>query len=190
MTLDDFPPMLLDERPVHFGEQGWVWEPKFDGHRLMAIFGDGRCEMRTRRGAVATHRFPAIARSLAGIRGGPHVVDGELCLMDGSARTGSRDLPMTYCVFDMLVEAGDVVIGDPLLLRKQRLEERLALGLPQVHFVRHAAEGARQLFEQSLNQLGLDGVVAKRADSPYLPGLRSRDWVKVKRKALVPTLMR
>lgn len=188
MTLDDFPPMLLDERAIHFEASGWVWEPKFDGHRLMAIFGDGRCEMRTRKGADATGRYPAIARSLAGIRGGPHVVDGEACVLERPGRF--RDLPATYCVFDLLVEAGDVVIGDPLLLRKQRLEERLPPGLPQVLLVRHVAEGARQLFEQSLNQLGLDGVVAKKADSPYLPGLRSHDWVKVRRKGLVPALLR
>jgi bifunctional non-homologous end joining protein LigD len=66
-SLDDFAPMLLDERLLDLNEPGWIYELKYDGYRLMAEFGAGRCRLRTRNGADASKWFPEVSQSLAAI---------------------------------------------------------------------------------------------------------------------------
>ena len=63
--------MLLDERPLDFGAPGWNWEIKFDGYRTTAMFGQGKCELRSRNGADATMWFPDLSRSLGAVEGAP-----------------------------------------------------------------------------------------------------------------------
>ncbi|MDM0117639.1 hypothetical protein QTI66_36650 [Variovorax sp. J22R133] len=90
MTLDDFPPMLLDERPLALDEPGWLYEIQFDGYRVTAMFG--KCTLRTRNGARATTWFPEIGQSLAKAPGGPHVTDGEVCFLDDLGRSDFEQL--------------------------------------------------------------------------------------------------
>lgn len=78
MDLAHYLPMLLDDRPLPLTAPGWIFEIMYDGYRLTAMFGDGECRLRTRGGANATAWFPEIAKSLASVRGGPYVVDGEI----------------------------------------------------------------------------------------------------------------
>ncbi|MDM0117899.1 hypothetical protein QTI66_38070 [Variovorax sp. J22R133] len=155
--------------------------------------------MRTRNGARATTWFPEIAGNLAKVRGGPHVTDGEVCFLDDLGRSDFDKLqdrarkrkwvegiPLVYCAFDLLVDDGDVIIGDPLRSRKERLATLLTPAPPSVLVVGHFEEGGQQLFEQAVHHLKLEGIVAKRPESGYLPGVRSRDWVKVKRRGATP----
>src|SRR6476659_4887178 len=92
MTLEDFPPMLLDERPLPLTAPGWIYEIKYDGYRLTAMFGDGECQLRTRRGADATRWFPEVALALGARRGGPYVTDGEICVFDETGRSNFNRL--------------------------------------------------------------------------------------------------
>ena len=85
--LDKIQPMTLDERPLDFTEPGWIYEVNYDGWRLMAEFGDGACMLKTRDGAIATTWFPEVSESLARVKGGPYVVDGEVCVLDELGRS-------------------------------------------------------------------------------------------------------
>jgi bifunctional non-homologous end joining protein LigD len=69
--LADFPPMLLDERPLDFDEPGWIYEIKFDGYRVMAEFDRGTVQVRSRNGADATKWFPEITQALGEREGRP-----------------------------------------------------------------------------------------------------------------------
>jgi bifunctional non-homologous end joining protein LigD len=197
--LRNLSPMLLDERLLDLEEPGWIYEVKFDGWRLMAEFGDGRCQLRTHRGANATRWFPEIASALAGMQGGPYVTDGEGCVLDDMGRSDfdrfrTRALrkgwyegadPVVYCVFDLLVDKGIDITRLPLIERKKRLAELFETPPPSVllvHYFDNAENDIHRVFREEVALFELEGLVAKRLDSVYTPGTRTADWVKVSRK--------
>ena len=200
VELADVKPMLLDERPVNYETPGCFFEIKYDGYRLLAEFGDGACKLKSRNGADATKWFPELQDALSKVPGGPYIVDGEVCVLGGMGRSDFIRLqgrarkkrwyegadPVTYCVFDLLAERGLSLMAKPLHWRKKRLGEILTPAPHSVLYVHHLEDRGRELFEQAAHQLKLEGIVAKRADSLYEPGKRSRDWVKIKRKGAVP----
>jgi len=191
--------MLLSEAPHVLGTPGWLYELKFDGYRVIARFGDGACMLWTRNGADCTRWFPEVVAGLEQVLGGPHVVDGEVCVLDELGRSDFNrlqdrarrrkwveGLPVTYCVFDLLVLDGLPLLDKQLLDRKVLLASLMRSTPQAVLVVGHFEDGARQLFDEAVHQLRLEGLVAKRAVSVYRPGTRSRDWVKVKRKGAIP----
>lgn len=139
MDLDDFPPMLLDERPLNLAEPGWIYEIKMDGYRVTALFGDGMAKLRTRNGADCSLWFPEVTESLAEVSGGPYVVDGEMCVFDDFGRSDFARLqdrarrrrwyegadPVGYAVFDLLVDHGINITRQPLAQRKALLADLL-----------------------------------------------------------------
>jgi bifunctional non-homologous end joining protein LigD len=150
----------------------------------------------TKAGRDCSAWFPEIGEALAQLPGGPHVIDGEACVLrpDGTsdfnllqARARKRKpYPggplVTYCAFDLLVLDGHSVMGKPLVQRKAMLQDLLA-GLPlrEVMFVKDLPADANVFAAMVGAGLEIEGVVAKRKDSPYLPGVRSDHWRKIKR---------
>jgi bifunctional non-homologous end joining protein LigD len=195
-------PMLLSEsrRAPPFGQPGWIYELKFDGYRMIAGVQDSQVRLATRKGVDCTKWFPEIAQGIAKLAGGPHVLDGEVCVLDDLGRSDFNRLQdrarrrcfypecdaVTFCAFDLLARDGRSLIALPVEQRKRQLQELLTPALPSVLYVGHfdAAHG-RALFEQAVHPLKLEGLVAKRLGSPYRPGERSPDWVKVKRPGAV-----
>lgn len=194
--------MLLTERrtPSPLGEPGWMYEIKFDGYRLIAGAHAVQVRLATRNAANATNWFPELCQALATLPGGPHVFDGEVCVLDDLGRSDFNRLqdrarrrrwyegcdPVTYCAFDLLARDGKSLIALPVEERKRQLHEVLPSKLPGVLYVGDfdATEGAR-LFAHA-KELKLEGLVAKRLGSPYQPGVRSPDWIKVKVPGAVP----
>lgn len=187
-------PMLASEGGKPFTSPDWIYEVKYDGYRCMALFGDGPTELRTKSGVDCTKWFPEVAELLANLKGGPHIIDGEACVLDEIGRSDFERLqvrarrrrwyegcdPVTLCAFDVIYVGGRNVMGLPLEERKAMLQQLLApLGRRLVVVGDFPAEAA--LFEQAVLGARLEGFVAKRRGSPYLPGIRSRDWLKVKR---------
>jgi bifunctional non-homologous end joining protein LigD len=192
MTLERYPPMLLTERRIALDMPGWVYEVKHDGYRVTALFGNGACKLRSRHGADATAWFPEVAKSLARIPGGPHIVDGEVCVFDDLGRSDFERLqkrarrrrwyegcdPAGYAVFDLLVHSGIEILDLPLVHRKSILGDMLRRRLDSILLVSHSDHGSKRIPSEGTHAAGSTGIVAKRAFSPYVPGERSADWVK------------
>jgi bifunctional non-homologous end joining protein LigD len=176
------PPMLAtltDERA--FGD-GWLFEHKLDGVRLEALVrADADVRLLTRTEHSATARYPAVAAALAGL-GRDVVLDGEVVAMDGDEPLGFQRLqqgdgPVARWCFDVLELDGYDLRGVPLRHRKAVLDAVL----PRNAAVRFCGftegDGERRYAEAC--RAGWEGLIAKRADSPYVGG-RSRDWLKLK----------
>jgi bifunctional non-homologous end joining protein LigD len=190
-------PMRASEGGQPFTDPEWMVEVKYEGYRCLARAGGGTCtELRAKGGTDCTHRFPEIADLLSGLRGGPHVIDGQACMSDEIGRASFESLqarapgrrghpggePATLCAFDLLYLDGRNVMALPLVERKAMLEQLLAPLREKLtivaDFPAHAA-----FFEQAVLGAKAEGFVAKRLASPYLPGVRSPDWIEFKRPA-------
>jgi bifunctional non-homologous end joining protein LigD len=189
-------PMLCEPGDDAFTEPGWIFELKYDGFRLGAFGGAGPSTLRYRSGHGATDRFPEIASAIRSLPVGGLALDGEVVVLDGDGKPtfqllqqrtqlakasdiqrASAALPATYFVFDLLGLGGFDLRGLPLVQRKELLR-RLLPPVGPVRYADHVEEQGAALYAQILAR-GLEGVVAKKADSTYR-GLRSRDWLKIK----------
>lgn len=191
-------PMLLGEVKRPFDEPGWTAEVKYDGYRILALVQDGKVELKTRNGTNATAWYPEF-QSLASLKGQPLIMDGEACVLDEYGRSdfnrlqdrskrrgkpaGSDDV--VFCAFDLLIHAGRDWRARPLFKRKAKLAKVLSSKPASTLYVQDVPSQVPWLYVQALN-LQLEGIVAKRQDSPYLSGERSDVWLKVKRPGAVP----
>jgi bifunctional non-homologous end joining protein LigD len=181
--------------PVAFDDPDWHWQVKWDGVRCLSWCAAGRVTLWSRRGRPWTRRYPEVATGLAAaLRARSACLDGELVAVDADGRPDFwrtlrraqtdrpgaalvRALPLTYAVFDLLALDGHDLRPRPLTERLARLADVLNPGAA-VHLV-GSAVGAGRAFVAAVAAAGLEGAVAKRADSPYGAG-RSADWRKVK----------
>jgi bifunctional non-homologous end joining protein LigD len=175
---------------------GWAFEVKFDGVRAIGYRGGSGLVLFSRNDRDVSATYPEIAGiPLGGRAGGGLVVDGELVALDERGRPDFELLqermhlqapaarvvvavPVRYVVFDLLEQDGRSLLGMPYRLRRERLT---GLGLDEHHAVTVPAAFTDIAGEQVLaavRQQGLEGVVAKRVDSLYVPGRRSRSWIK------------
>jgi bifunctional non-homologous end joining protein LigD len=182
--------------------EGWLHEVKWDGMRILADVHEGRLVLTSRNGNDVTASFP----ELAGLAGAydDMVLDGEVVALDAGrpsfaalaermhvqdrrkAERLAATRPVTFMVFDLLRLFGQDLTSQPLTARRELLE-RLDLDgrhwqVPPVY-----ADGA-ELYRATLEQ-GLEGVVSKRASSPYLPGRRSAEWVKLPHRTTVSAVV-
>lgn len=195
-TLDQLCPMLLTERKTIPREGDWLYEIKYDGYRVLASTGS-TARLKSRGGIDATAWFPEVAAAVADMPSGS-VLDGEVCVLDDLGRSNfdrlhararrkgwyeGADL-VVYCVFDVLVAMGKDFRPVALEKRKAMLAKLLRSHGGQVLHVTGVDDGD-WLYRSAL-ELKLEGVVGKRLGSPYRDGVRSTDWVKVKRPGAVP----
>lgn len=189
-------PMLSQLVEGPFSQAGWLFEPKLDGVRIIAYRDRGRVTLRSRTNAVVTGQYPEIAAAVAAIPAGDLVLDGEVVALNergipdfelmqqrmhlsaSKAKTAAVAVPVVYYVFDLLYAEGEDLTAVPLRGRKLRLR-RLVTDTEAVRVV-HYQETEGATFYEAASALGLEGVVAKAVDSPYLPGQRSRHWLKIK----------
>lgn len=189
-------PMLAEPREAAFAKPGWIFELKLDGYRLIAGRDGPEVTLRSRSGAHLTAGFPEIVRAVRAIPAERFVLDGELVVLDRAGRPSFQSLqkrarlsrsldvrlasieqPATLFGFDLLGFEDFDLRGLPLLERK-RLLRMLLPPLGPVRFLEHfEGDGERLLSE--VGRLGLEGIIAKRADSPYRAG-RSPAWLKIR----------
>jgi bifunctional non-homologous end joining protein LigD len=163
--------------------EGWQFEPKWDGYRVLGYVRGGAAKLLSRRGNDLTKRFEPVAKELVkALRTPDAVVDGEVVALDAAGKAsfsamqqGSTQL--AYEVFDLLEADGEPCVGLPLTERRQRLEHLLAPN-PVVQ-LSGAFDDGEALLEAAREQ-GLEGVMAKRPSSRYSEGGRARDWLKIK----------
>jgi bifunctional non-homologous end joining protein LigD len=200
LRLSNYQPMLLKQAKQAFDSDAWTFELKYDGYRLLAQCGGAPTQLASKSGADATKWFPELTAALNTVSGGPHVLDGEVCVLDEFGRTDFNQLHararqrglkpgsplVVYCVFDILVHRGRAVMSAPLEERQQRLAELLAASAAPAHtLLVTGVQGQGKWLYQQAQALRLEGIVAKRLGSPYRPGERSADWLKVKRPGAV-----
>jgi DNA ligase D-like protein (predicted ligase) len=173
--------VLTDER---FSDPAWIFERKLDGIRCIAVRDGGPVRLLSRNDLSLDARYPELATALAGEPRERFAVDGEVVAFEGSrtsfarlAQRGHRRVPVFLYVFDLLWLDGCDVRALPLHARKRLLRSELTFadGVRLTPYRRAAGEA---LFEAACRK-GWEGVIAKRADSPY-SDRRSRDWLKFK----------
>jgi bifunctional non-homologous end joining protein LigD len=165
---------------------GWSYEVKWDGYRVLAEVGRS-VRLWSSNGLDATRRFPGFD-ALAELPGLGHdaVLDGEVVAFDAAGRPSFQALQqgstaVTYVLFDALRLAGEDLTALPYLERRERLEAAVPPDPGGRWLVSMRTSDGDALAEATRRQ-GLEGVMAKRVDSPYLPGRRSPAWVKVKHR--------
>jgi bifunctional non-homologous end joining protein LigD len=190
-----YEPMMavLTSRP--FDDDEWLFEVKWDGHRCLANLGTStRLTSRTSRDMTA--QFPELIDMHRQLAARNAVIDGEIVALDRDGRPSFERMqdrfhrtpeelarnkgrvPVQFLAFDLLWLDGQPLLDLPLVERRARLVEVLVetrdIRLSQV------VEGAGRDFFDQVRALQLEGIVAKRAASPYRPGIRSHDWRKIK----------
>ena len=196
VPVDDVKLMLAETRDDPFTDDAWVFELKHDGFRLLAAREGGQPRLVYRRGGDSTHVFPEVARAVQGLPYEDLVLDGEVVVLDERGRPSFQGLqkrvqltrrtdleraalerPATLFVFDLLAFQGYDLRPLPLVARKQALR----MLMPSAGPLRYADHVAREgeAFYDEVAKLGLEGIIAKRADAPYVGG-RSPHWVKLK----------
>ncbi len=162
----------------------WLYEVKWDGYRAVGRVAGGDATLTSRRGNDLTQRFSTVARALGrAVRTPDCVIDGEVCALDEQGRSSFSVMqqgsgPLVYYVFDVLEVDGEPLIDLPLGERRERLA-RLVDPSGGVVRLSDSFEDGRALYDAALAQ-GLEGVVAKKRESRYQPGKRTREWLKVK----------
>lgn len=190
-TPGTLPPATQDDR--------WAYETKQDGQRVVAyLAGDGSVLLRARSGEDITAAYPELG-SLGGTLGGAAaVLDGEILALDEQGRADfqllqsrmglahaparaarkAAETPVHLVLFDLLHLAGRPLIARPYLRRREQLQQ---LGLEGPFWSTPGAlvgHGAQAL--EATRAHGLEGLVCKRLDSVYEPGVRSRAWIKIR----------
>ncbi|MBX9949727.1 MAG: non-homologous end-joining DNA ligase [Candidatus Obscuribacterales bacterium] len=188
--------MLASMVEEPFLKEGWVFEPKFDGIRAIAYISDGVVTILSRRGLDLTSRYPELVESLEKSKN-DLVLDGEIVAFDKHGRTSfqllqqasglrgrsrdgrvKQDVPIRFYVFDILSIDGEKTIDKELVERKKLLKKYL-LETSDVRRVDDLGADGNQAFAACLEN-GLEGVIAKKIDSLYLPGKRVTSWLKLK----------
>jgi bifunctional non-homologous end joining protein LigD len=173
--------VLTDER---FSDPDWIFERKLDGIRCIAIRSGRDVRLLSRNDLSLNGRYPEIAAALGAERCERFAVDGEVVAFDGArtsfarlAQRGHRDVAVFLYVFDLVWLDGCDVRELPLRARKRLLRAALRFEGP-VRPTPHRNEAGEALYAEACRK-GWEGVIAKRADSPYR-ATRSRDWLKFK----------
>ena len=184
----------LQERP--FSGPEWIFEIKYDGVRVLAERNGDTVELYGRNGTQITNRYPELREALKKLPIEHFVIDGEIVALDERGQpsfqrlqarmhlTSARDIqlgmaaaPVEGFFFDCLALDGHDLRSLPLVNRKECLKSFLPL-LGQAHYSDHVVKAGEAFFDAA-SERGLEGIVAKKANSRYVGG-RSRDWIKVK----------
>ena len=188
--------MLAETGDGPFTKTGWLFELKLDGYRLLASKRGNDIKLVTRNGNDYTEVFPEIARAIRAIPLDNFIIDGEVVVTNEEGKPSfsllqqrgalhnvhdikraAVELPSTFYTFDLLAAEGYDARPLPLTKRKELLESFV----PRVGAVRYldhiATKG--EAFHKQVSGMGLEGIIAKKADQPYRTG-RSQHWLKIK----------
>jgi bifunctional non-homologous end joining protein LigD len=180
-----------------FNRAGWVFELKYDGFRMLAAGGAGEGRLFYKSGHDATRIFPELSQAIAGLPFRGVILDGEAVVLDGEGRPNFQRLqrrglrvrladvqhaaaasPATLFVFDLLGFEDFDLRPLPLASRKEILRRVLPPGGDWIRLSEEIPERGEDLYA-AVAGMGLEGIVAKRAGSPYRSGY-SKDWLKVR----------
>jgi DNA ligase D-like protein (predicted ligase) len=175
---------VLADKP--FSDPNWIFERKLDGIRCLAIKDASGVRLMSRTGRLMNQEYPAVVEALQSEPSKEFVADGEIVAFQNGItsfsrlqRRGRERVPVFLYLFDLPSHEGEDLRPLPLRERKARLRRALEFGGPLRFNPHRNGEHGEELYREACRK-GLEGVMAKRADSPYLSGGRSRDWLKLK----------
>lgn len=183
-----FKPELATLREAPPAGDLWLNEVKWDGYRILATIDQGTVELWSRNGLPWTEKLPEMRQAIEALGLASGRLDGELiAINDGrpdfnalqQTLSGERASPLLYMLFDMPYLEGFDLSRATLVDRKSALERLLEDAPPQLRYSSHVVGHGEQVF-QNASENQLEGIMCKRADSPYRSG-RGDDWLKVKR---------
>ncbi len=174
-------PMLLQRCESLPEGPEWQIELKLDGYRALAIKSGGKLQLRSRNNNDFNHRYPSIVSALLPMPD-ETVIDGELVAFDSSGKPsfnslqnyGSSDAALFFYAFDLLILDGKDLTREPLTVRKKLLEEEVLSKLEGPIRRSPVLPGKLSDLVQSVRAQNLEGLIAKRKDSFYEPGLEVR----------------
>ena len=180
------PMLLLRSEKLPDDLSRWEYQLKFDGYRAIAFKTDGKVHLRSRNDNDFTTRYAAIVRGLAKMPD-ETVLDGEVVAIDDDGRPSFNALQnlspgtlLVYYVFDVVVLNGRDVTAETLETRRALLQRKVLPTLAEpVRYTGELKAGLRDLIH-SVKAQGLEGLVAKRRNSAYEPGIRSGAWMKMR----------
>ncbi|MEO2062716.1 MAG: DNA ligase D [Christiangramia sp.] len=183
---DPVQPMLATPAKEIFNDPGWIYELKWDGYRLITHVSDGQVYIHSRNGISYNSKFPNLVQDLEQI---PQdvILDGEVVVLDEEGKPLFQELQnyssktqgaLRYYVFDMLFLNGHSMLDLPLTQRKSLIPE--VLEDTELAIYCDHIESLGTAFYNKAIEAGLEGVIAKKADSLYDPGRRSENWLKIK----------
>ena len=181
---------------------GWTFEPKYDGIRVLAYATSQSVKLVTRNGKDKAQQFPEIVASLKKLASQTRrslVLDGEIvALIDGdparfqelqsrmhvkesaTIERHSTSSPAALILFDILVDGDDILIREPWTKRRERLVKRIGKRESAQLRITDSSEGDGAQMLETARRQGWEGIIAKKTDSRYEPGNRSRSWLKLK----------
>ncbi|MGH2760809.1 MAG: non-homologous end-joining DNA ligase [Actinomycetota bacterium] len=190
-------PMLADPGHEPFDDEAWTFEPKFDGVRTLAYVSTEGTRLMSRTGRDQTATYPELANLATFVNSINAVLDGEIVALTKEGRPSfellqqrlnlssptdiariRQRIPVHLYVFDILWLDGRDLTGLALTERRERLREAVTETGPVS--LTYSSDAAGTAFFQAVKQLGLEGMIAKRLDSTYQQGMRTKDWRKVK----------
>ena len=178
-------PMLATLTESPFDDASWVFEDKYDGFRMVAKIDRGKVTLYSRNGKIISHSYIEVAQALEDVKGDA-VIDGELVALDENGVSHFQlmqnalrhEAKLLYCAFDLMFHDGEDLREFTLLERKKRLRGILPRH-KLIAFSRHRKTDGTKFFDEA-ERKGLEGIMAKRADSKYLSGARTDNWLKIK----------
>jgi ATP-dependent DNA ligase len=178
------PMLLLRTERLPEGSE-WEYEIKLDGYRAVAFKAGGKLSLRSRNNNDFAARYPSFAKALACLPNNT-AVDGEIVALDNAGKPsfnalqnyGSSKANLIYYIFDVMVLAGKDVMEEPLGTRRKLLEKNLLPKLAEPIRYSPVLEASLAELIQAVKMQGFEGLVAKRLDSQYQPGLRTGAWQK------------
>ena len=190
--------MLAKPGEVPQSDSGeWAYEVKWDGIRALGYARRGRWTMLSRRQEDVTARYPELAGIAEAVAGHNAILDGEVVALDAEGRPRFQLIqsrmglsspaaveakmklqPVDYVIFDLLHLDGERVRDLPYLERRTLLDQ-LGLDGARWRTPAYRLDGGPDLLEAARRQR-LEGIVSKRADSPYRPGKRTGEWIKTR----------
>lgn len=179
-------PMLASVAKVPFDDDEWLFEIKWDGYRAIAEWDTKQLRFYSRNGIDFTERFPSIANALKKLNHAA-ILDGEVVLLNEKNLPDFQKLqhyenhlnyPLVYYAFDLLALDGKKTTQLALHERKELLKKLIKQNRI-IQYSDHVTGQGISFFEKA-RERGLEGVMAKKADSSYAAGYRSKEWLKIK----------
>jgi bifunctional non-homologous end joining protein LigD len=180
--------MLAKETPTPFSDKEWIFEIKWDGYRAIAEVDGKDVKLYSRNGNTFNASYPIVVDALKKMKLDA-TLDGEIVVMDDKGRSNFQllqyygtddEVAIEYRVFDLLSLNGKDTCGLTLIQRKELLEKLLNLKKNDIVKYSDHISTAGEAFFKATEKEGLEGIMAKKADSLYSPGVRTTEWLKIK----------